>query len=331
MSHTTGAVAVVLKWKGLFVFHLSNTGALITFPFEPLVADWVWVDEGLILRCDASEVIRSNATGAQKCHQVWPSAQRYPPPPFPLWLLLAHGKKRWHTTWRNDCWLTTAPNISKYVLTRSLSLSLSLSLSHSLSLSLSAFKGKSQRCLAAGRFLSFEIFLFIFLMNEWHSFPPHLLKEMSFFSPFFFTDSCEESSYWKLHTECKERRCRIKDLHRKWATVGVFDRRWEGDAENKRSSAWRHCRAGEWECMVHLVRFPEFHCPTNFSSPSSQVIPMEEDAKISLTYKYIIHEDLLPLITNNNVLLAELDTYEWALKSWSQCSKPCGGGQWVYF
>ncbi|KAK9530281.1 hypothetical protein VZT92_011793 [Zoarces viviparus] len=56
------------------------------------------------------------------------------------------------------------------------------------------------------------------------------------------------------------------------------------------------------------------------------VIPQEEDTKISLTYKYIIHEDLLPLITNNNVLLAELDTYEWALKSWSQCSKPCGGG-----
>ncbi|KAM9716556.1 A disintegrin and metalloproteinase with thrombospondin motifs 14 isoform 1-T1 [Menidia menidia] len=56
------------------------------------------------------------------------------------------------------------------------------------------------------------------------------------------------------------------------------------------------------------------------------VIPQEEDIKISLTYKYIIHEDLLPLITNNNVLLAELDTYEWALKSWSQCSKPCGGG-----
>uniref|UniRef100_A0A8C4HZ33 ADAM metallopeptidase with thrombospondin type 1 motif, 14 n=1 Tax=Dicentrarchus labrax TaxID=13489 RepID=A0A8C4HZ33_DICLA len=56
------------------------------------------------------------------------------------------------------------------------------------------------------------------------------------------------------------------------------------------------------------------------------VTPQEEDTKISLTYKYIIHEDLLPLITNNNVLLAELDTYEWALKSWSQCSKPCGGG-----
>ncbi|XP_015201701.2 A disintegrin and metalloproteinase with thrombospondin motifs 14 isoform X1 [Lepisosteus oculatus] len=56
------------------------------------------------------------------------------------------------------------------------------------------------------------------------------------------------------------------------------------------------------------------------------VIPQEDDSKISLTYKYIIHEDLLPVIGNNNVLLAELDTYEWALKSWSQCSKPCGGG-----
>ncbi|MFT7807184.1 A disintegrin and metalloproteinase with thrombospondin motifs 14 [Arapaima gigas] len=56
------------------------------------------------------------------------------------------------------------------------------------------------------------------------------------------------------------------------------------------------------------------------------VNPQEDDTKISLTYKYIIHEDLLPVITNNNVLLAELDTYEWALKSWSQCSKPCGGG-----
>lgn len=56
------------------------------------------------------------------------------------------------------------------------------------------------------------------------------------------------------------------------------------------------------------------------------VIPQENDTKSSLTYKYIIHEDSLPSINNNNVLQEELDTYEWALKSWSQCSKPCGGG-----
>uniref|UniRef100_A0AAY5EV95 ADAM metallopeptidase with thrombospondin type 1 motif, 14 n=1 Tax=Electrophorus electricus TaxID=8005 RepID=A0AAY5EV95_ELEEL len=56
------------------------------------------------------------------------------------------------------------------------------------------------------------------------------------------------------------------------------------------------------------------------------VVPQEEDMKVRLTFKYIIHEDLVPIITNNNVLLTELDTYEWALKSWSQCTKSCGGG-----
>ncbi|XP_018420408.1 PREDICTED: A disintegrin and metalloproteinase with thrombospondin motifs 14 [Nanorana parkeri] len=56
------------------------------------------------------------------------------------------------------------------------------------------------------------------------------------------------------------------------------------------------------------------------------VVPQEDEPKSSLTYKYIIHEDLLPMIGNNNVLLEEMDSYEWALKSWSQCSKACGGG-----
>ncbi|NXV53133.1 ATS14 metalloproteinase, partial [Uria aalge] len=56
------------------------------------------------------------------------------------------------------------------------------------------------------------------------------------------------------------------------------------------------------------------------------VIPQEEETRSSLMYRYIIHEDLLPVIGNNNVLLEEMDSYEWALKSWSQCSKACGGG-----
>ncbi|XP_049997714.1 A disintegrin and metalloproteinase with thrombospondin motifs 14 isoform X1 [Alexandromys fortis] len=54
--------------------------------------------------------------------------------------------------------------------------------------------------------------------------------------------------------------------------------------------------------------------------------PVEGKPRGSLAYKYIIHEDLLPLIGSNNVLLEETDTYEWALKSWSPCSKACGGG-----
>ncbi|XP_023614428.1 A disintegrin and metalloproteinase with thrombospondin motifs 3 [Myotis lucifugus] len=56
------------------------------------------------------------------------------------------------------------------------------------------------------------------------------------------------------------------------------------------------------------------------------IIPQENDTRSSLTYKYIIHEDSAPTINNNNVIQEELDTFEWALKSWSQCSKPCGGG-----
>lgn len=49
-------------------------------------------------------------------------------------------------------------------------------------------------------------------------------------------------------------------------------------------------------------------------------------AKISLTYKYMIHEDSLN-VDNNNVLEEDSVLYEWALKKWSQCSRPCGGGK----
>lgn len=68
-----------------------------------------------------------------------------------------------------------------------------------------------------------------------------------------------------------------------------------------------------WPCCLLLV--------------SPQVLPpVEGKPRGSLAYKYVIHEDLLPLIGSNNVLLEETDTYEWALKSWSPCSKACGGG-----
>ncbi|XP_037660612.1 A disintegrin and metalloproteinase with thrombospondin motifs 14 [Choloepus didactylus] len=54
--------------------------------------------------------------------------------------------------------------------------------------------------------------------------------------------------------------------------------------------------------------------------------PGDGGSRSSLAYKYVIHEDLLPLIGSNNVLLEETDTYEWALKSWAPCTKACGGG-----
>lgn len=53
------------------------------------------------------------------------------------------------------------------------------------------------------------------------------------------------------------------------------------------------------------------------------IVPKDNETRSTLVYKYIIHEDSVP-INNNNVI--QEDTYEWALKSWSQCSKPCAGG-----
>ncbi|XP_047448506.1 A disintegrin and metalloproteinase with thrombospondin motifs 3 [Mugil cephalus] len=53
------------------------------------------------------------------------------------------------------------------------------------------------------------------------------------------------------------------------------------------------------------------------------IIPKDNETRSTLMYKYIIHEDSVP-VNNNNVI--QEDTYEWALKSWSPCTKPCAGG-----
>ncbi|XP_065803741.1 A disintegrin and metalloproteinase with thrombospondin motifs 3 [Labrus bergylta] len=53
------------------------------------------------------------------------------------------------------------------------------------------------------------------------------------------------------------------------------------------------------------------------------IVPKDNETRSTLMYKYIIHEDSVP-VNNNNVIQEE--TYEWALKSWSPCSKPCAGG-----
>ena len=64
-----------------------------------------------------------------------------------------------------------------------------------------------------------------------------------------------------------------------------------------------------------------------FFSSGLQIIPKDNETRSTLMYKYIIHEDSVP-VNNNNVI--QEDTYEWALKSWSPCSKPCAGGKgWI--
>ncbi|XP_051923036.1 A disintegrin and metalloproteinase with thrombospondin motifs 3 [Hippocampus zosterae] len=53
------------------------------------------------------------------------------------------------------------------------------------------------------------------------------------------------------------------------------------------------------------------------------IIPKDNETRSTLTYKYVIHEDSVAV--NNNDVIRE-DAYEWALKTWSPCSKPCAGG-----
>ncbi|CAN2387292.1 collagen catabolic process [Pristimantis euphronides] len=60
-------------------------------------------------------------------------------------------------------------------------------------------------------------------------------------------------------------------------------------------------------------------------SPIVILIIPHGSAKFSLSYKYMIHEDSLN-VGNNYVLEEDVVEYEWALKKWSHCSKPCGGG-----
>lgn len=50
------------------------------------------------------------------------------------------------------------------------------------------------------------------------------------------------------------------------------------------------------------------------------------DSKVTVSYKYIIQDHLRSSL-ESNLLQEDTIFYEWALKKWSHCSKPCGGGK----
>lgn len=77
----------------------------------------------------------------------------------------------------------------------------------------------------------------------------------------------------------------------------------------------------------HQVRSPGF-CLNRITTTACAFVCQVRshgEAKVTVSYKYIIHDGLLSSVDSN---LVQEDTifYEWALKKWSQCSKPCGGG-----
>ncbi|XP_032364423.1 A disintegrin and metalloproteinase with thrombospondin motifs 2, partial [Etheostoma spectabile] len=50
------------------------------------------------------------------------------------------------------------------------------------------------------------------------------------------------------------------------------------------------------------------------------------DSKVTVSYKYVIQDGLRSSL-ESNLLQEDAVFYEWALKKWSACSKPCGGGK----
>ncbi|KAG7237500.1 hypothetical protein INR49_032249 [Caranx melampygus] len=50
------------------------------------------------------------------------------------------------------------------------------------------------------------------------------------------------------------------------------------------------------------------------------------ESKVTVSYKYII-QDRLQSSLESNLVQEDAIFYEWALKKWSHCSKPCGGGK----
>ncbi|KAL0993853.1 hypothetical protein UPYG_G00114740 [Umbra pygmaea] len=60
--------------------------------------------------------------------------------------------------------------------------------------------------------------------------------------------------------------------------------------------------------------------------PAVVMIRSHGDSKVTLSYKYIIHEELQSSI-ESNLVLEDTNYFDWALKKWSHCSKTCGGGK----
>ncbi|KAI3374072.1 hypothetical protein L3Q82_022644, partial [Scortum barcoo] len=50
------------------------------------------------------------------------------------------------------------------------------------------------------------------------------------------------------------------------------------------------------------------------------------DSKVTVSYKYVIQDRLWSSL-ESNLVQEDAIFYEWALKKWSHCSKPCGGGK----
>lgn len=64
------------------------------------------------------------------------------------------------------------------------------------------------------------------------------------------------------------------------------------------------------------------HNEHQFSVPQ---VRSHGDSKVTVSYRYIIQDELRSSL-ESNLVQEDAVLYDWALKKWSHCSKPCGGG-----
>ncbi|KAM6907099.1 A disintegrin and metalloproteinase with thrombospondin motifs 2-like [Xenentodon cancila] len=80
---------------------------------------------------------------------------------------------------------------------------------------------------------------------------------------------------------------------------------------------WEYNNTGEQESVV---------TPGPLKYSVLLMVRSHGDSKVTISYKYIIHDHLRSSL-DSNLVQEDSIFYEWALKKWSHCSKPCGGGK----
>uniref|UniRef100_A0A8C7KL57 ADAM metallopeptidase with thrombospondin type 1 motif 2 n=1 Tax=Oncorhynchus kisutch TaxID=8019 RepID=A0A8C7KL57_ONCKI len=131
------------------------------------------------------------------------------------------------------------------------------------------------------------------------------------------TPTCTPSpNHWQAETKKQGTPTSVKNQ-----ASGQFFLNAEGDLPESRAVIEKGV---EWEYVNN--GHDKETLQTNGPLRHGVLIMSHGDAKVTLSYKYIIHMDLLSAI-ENNMLLDDTSFYEWALKKWSYCSKPCGGGK----
>lgn len=109
--------------------------------------------------------------------------------------------------------------------------------------------------------------------------------------------------------------------------MGIQQDRWAGVPLHQwATEVWGHTHGQSPQKETALSAFLDGR-PRRANSflPSVVQVRSHLDSKVTVSYSYIIQDHIRSSL-ESNLVQEEAVVYEWALKKWSHCSKPCGGG-----